>query len=80
MGRIEDGRLIILAESRQALTTDKRIQFAAIPKFDQLTQAVFQAAPVDRGKHIEAGVIVRKLDQQDELIEPIKEEPLETKR
>lgn len=38
---------------------DKPIIYAPIPEFDQLTQAVFQTAPVDMGSHIYIGVEVR---------------------
>ena len=36
----------------------KPIIYAEIPDFDQATQAVFQAEPVDMGDHIFAGVVV----------------------
>ena len=36
----------------------KPIICAPIPEFDQATQAVFQAEPVDMGDHIYVGVVV----------------------
>ena len=41
----------------------KPILYAPIPEFDQATQAVFQAEPVDMGDHIFAGVVVVELPQ-----------------
>ena len=40
---------------------DKLVIYSEIPEFDQLTQAVFQTAPVDMGNHIYVGVEVRDL-------------------
>ena len=56
----------------------KPVKFAALPKFNQETQAVFQTAPVDKGDYIEAGVVVVDLPPEKDPIfdEPIKEEPV----
>ncbi len=65
-GRIEkDGRLKIAIAETDKKSADKPIQFAAIPKFDQLSQAVYQSSPVDRGKYIEAGVEVREVPREE---------------
>ena len=58
-GRIEKDKLKLVLPPSVPGKGDKPVRYAAIPKFDQLTQAVFQAAPMDRGDHIEAGVEVR---------------------
>ena len=65
--------------AKQVESKYKPVQFAAIPKgFDQLTQAVFQSAPIDKGDYIEAGVVVVDLPPEKDPIfdEPIKEEPV----
>ncbi len=36
----------------------KPIRFAPIPDFNQLTQAVYQSDPIDRGDYIEAGIYI----------------------
>ena len=41
------------------VTEAKPILYAAIPKFNQETQAVYQSDPVDKGDKIEIGVVVR---------------------
>ena len=41
----------------------KPIIYAPIPEFDQATQAVFQAEPVDMGDHIFVGVVVVDVEQ-----------------
>lgn len=65
-GRIKkDGALaIVLPPQAPDKARDKLIKFAPIPEFNQLTQAVFQAEPVDRGDYIEAGVVVVDLPQE----------------
>jgi hypothetical protein len=58
-GIIQDGVMIL---SEDYLEGYKPVAFAEIPDtFDQETQAVFQAAPVDAGDHIEVGVEMRDL-------------------
>lgn len=47
----------------------KEMKFAKIPDFDQLTHAVYQAAPVDKGDYIEAGVVVVKMQEQVESLD-----------
>ena len=44
----------------------KPIIYAPIPEFDQATQAIFQAEPVDMGDHIYVGVVVVDLPEQGE--------------
>lgn len=44
----------------------KPVVYAPIPDFDQLTQAVYQAEPVDMGDYIEFGVTMVDLPPQDE--------------
>ena len=56
---VENGELELVLPPSVPGKGDKPVRYAAIPKFDQLTQAVFQAAPMDRGEYIEAGVEVR---------------------
>ena len=43
----------------------KPIIYASIPEFDQATQAVFQAEPVDMGDHIFVGVVVVDVEQEE---------------
>ncbi len=43
----------------------KPIQFAAIPRFDQESEAVYQAGAIDRKDYIEVGVEVREVKQED---------------
>ena len=43
----------------------KPIIYAPIPEFDQATQAVFQAEPVDMGDHIFVGVVVVDVEQEE---------------
>jgi hypothetical protein len=43
----------------------KPIIYAEIPEFDQTTQAVFQANPVDMGDHIFVGVEIVDLPPQE---------------
>ncbi len=43
----------------------KPIQFAPIPRFDQESEAVYQAGAVDRKDYIEVGVEVREVKQED---------------
>ena len=80
-GKIELGKLILdskpqeLYASKTEVKPDyKPIIFAEIPKFDQLTQAVFQAGFVDTGKEITAGVEIRKLPKEEakELIDVLR--------
>ena len=44
----------------------KPIIYAPIPEFDQATQAVFQAEPVEMDDHIFVGVVVVDLPEQGE--------------
>ncbi len=45
-------------KTMEKVTEAKPIRFAPIPDFDQLTQAVYQSDPIDRGDYIEAGIYV----------------------
>lgn len=49
--------------------TAKPVQFAAIPKFNQETQAVYQGAPVDKGDVIEVGVRVVDVPEEEMVAE-----------
>jgi hypothetical protein len=42
---------------------NKPIVYAEIPELDQITQAVFQGAPVDMGDYIFIGIEVRDVPQ-----------------
>ncbi len=66
-GRVDkDGKLeIVLPPQAPDKVRDKIVHFVAIPEFDQLSQAVFQAEPVDMGDYIEAGVEVRDVDNEN---------------
>ena len=57
----KDGTLVLSGRSLQAAEL-KPVVYAPIPaEFDQETQAVYQDGPVDRGDHIECGVVVMDL-------------------
>ena len=80
-GKIELGKLILDVQPQELYAskveikpTYKPVIFASIPKFDQLTQAVFQAGFVDTGKEITAGVEIRKLPKEEakELIDVLR--------
>ena len=80
-GKIELGKLILdskpqelYASKTEVKPTYKPVIFASIPKFDQLTQAVFQVGFVDTGKEITAGVEIRKLPKEEakELIDVLR--------
>ena len=62
-GIIQDG---ILTLSEGCLEGYKPVVFAEIPTFDQQTQAVFQAEPIDRGDYIETGIAIRDLPPQED--------------
>lgn len=53
--------------------TKKPIVYAPIPNFNQETQAVYQAEPVDKGESIEMGIIVWDLYEETELAKYKKE-------
>lgn len=44
----------------------KPVVFAEIPTFDQQTQAVFQAEPIDQGDYISVGIEIRELPPQED--------------
>ena len=50
---------VIVDKVVSQVTEAKPILYAAIPKFNQETQAVYQSDPVDKGDKIEIGVVVR---------------------
>ena len=71
-GKIELGKLILDVQPQELYAskveikpTYKPVIFASIPKFDQLTQAVFQVGFVDTGKEITAGVEIRELPKEE---------------
>ena len=72
-GKIVKDKLELVIPPSAPDKRDKPVKFAAIPEFDQLTQAVFQAKAVDRGDYIEAGVGVRAVvvDEIKLIKEPI---------
>ena len=43
----------------------KPIIYAQIPEFDQMTQAIFQTEPVDKGDYIEVGIEIMDLPPQE---------------
>ncbi len=75
----KDGTLLVSASRDIAYTKEmlvsritreipadyKPVQYAPIPEFDQEGEAVFQAAGTDQGTHIEVGVEVREVRQED---------------
>ncbi|MBB6451972.1 hypothetical protein HNQ94_000393 [Salirhabdus euzebyi] len=63
-GIIKDGDLLL---SSKQLDGYKRIEYAAIPEFDQTTHYVEQEAPVEHNDHIFIDVAVKTLpeDQND---------------
>ncbi len=78
-GRIEsDGVLkIVIPPKLPDNVVDKVVQFAPIPEFDQLNQAVYQSSPIDRGDYIDAGVEIREVKQDDVVeIELLVKEPI----
>lgn len=67
-GIIENGKLKIL---KQGAPNAKPVVYAAIPEYDQETQAVFELPPVDNGDHIFVGLEVREVprdDAEDEML------------
>ena len=68
-GRIEKDKLKLVLPPSALGKGDKPVRYAAIPEFDQCTQAVFQAGAVDKGEWIEAGVEIRAV-VQEEIKEP----------
>jgi len=63
-GIIEDGELKIVEEG---VPGAKPIVYAAIPDFDQTSQAVFQCAPIDEGDLIVMGVEVIDVGLSDNV-------------
>lgn len=63
-GILQDGNLTLSEDCQEGY---KAVVFAEIPNdFDQQTQAVFQADPVDYGDCIEVGVEIRDLPPSEE--------------
>lgn len=63
-GIILNGKLLL---SDEPLDNYKPVQYAPIPdSFDQATQYVIQADPVDNGDIISMGIEVKELPPQDE--------------
>ena len=62
-GIIEDGKLYT---SDNQLTGYKPIEYAEIPEFDQMTQAIYQGEIKDEGESISVGVEVKEVEQDDE--------------
>ena len=43
----------------------KPVVYAPVPVFDQMTQAIYQLEPVDKGDYIEVGVEIRDVEPDD---------------
>jgi len=61
-GKIVNGELVT---SNKHLDGYKQINHAAVPEFDQTTQAVFQKNIVDVGEFISVDLEVRNLPEED---------------
>ena len=66
-GIIENGKLVIVPSTHAGA---KPIEFEEVPEFDQATQYVLQAPPIDQGESIHLGVEVHDLDLSDEPEDP----------
>ena len=56
------------------VTEAKPISYAAIPKFNQETQAVYQSDPVDKGDRVEIGVVVRDVPPDENPFDEVVKE------
>ena len=65
-GKIDKDKLI-LSKNTDIYNSD--IQAKVKPVGYKLTHAVYQAAPVDKGDYIEAGVVVVKMQEQVESLD-----------
>ena len=61
-GIIENGKLKLV---RQGTPKSKPVVYAAIPDYDQETQAVFELPPEDREDHIFVDLEVRDVPKDD---------------
>jgi len=63
-GIIQEGNLILNENCQEGY---KPVVFAEIPdNFDQLTQAIFQAMPIDQGDYIDLGIEIVELPPQED--------------
>ena len=65
---------VIVDKVVSQVTEAKPILYAAIPKFNQETQAVYQSDPVDKGDKIEIGVVVRDVPPDENPFDEVVKE------
>ena len=64
-GIIQEGKLILSENYQEGY---KPVIFAEIPdNFDQMTQAIFQAMPIDQGDYIDLGIEIVDLPPQEDV-------------